>query len=331
MSVARAHSRRNWLHRAGCAAAATLVPARVSSAVDEAPPCPILDAHTHFYDPGRPEGVPWPAKGDPVLDRTVLPEEWERTAAPFGVIGTVVVEASPWIEDNQWLLDLADRHRPGPGRLGIVGVVGQLPLGEPACAALVERFRRHRLFRGLRAWPDALGERLDAPAVRADLERLASAGLALDLAGSTALRAADRIARATPGLRIIVDHLGSPPIKVEDGGPSDDWRDSLAAAAGHPRVFLKVSGLLEAATQAAHDGRPPLAPEHYQPWLDAAWNTFGDGRLLFGSNWPVSDLAGSYGDVLRIVQPYFRRHGPEAERRFFADTCRAAYQTVERR
>src|SRR5262245_27953453 len=65
---------------------------------------PIIDCHTHFYDPSRPGGVPWPGKDDKVLYRTVLPKQFREVAGPLGVTGTVVVEASPLVEDNQWLL-----------------------------------------------------------------------------------------------------------------------------------------------------------------------------------------------------------------------------------
>ena len=67
----------------------------------------IIDTHTHFYDPTRPQGVPWPGPDEELLYRRVLPEDHRALAAPEGVTGTVVVEASAWLEDNQWILDLA--------------------------------------------------------------------------------------------------------------------------------------------------------------------------------------------------------------------------------
>ena len=67
----------------------------------------ILDTHTHFYDPTRESGVPWPAKTDALLHRTVLPKHYRSLRVPQRVDGTVVVEASPLVEDNQWILDLA--------------------------------------------------------------------------------------------------------------------------------------------------------------------------------------------------------------------------------
>src|SRR5262245_38447970 len=88
-------------------------------------PVTILDTHTHFYDtarphpPGRDRPVPWPPPSEgPVLYRPVLPAEYVKMVAPLGFKGTVVVEASEWLEDNQWLLDLAVRN---PVIVGIVG------------------------------------------------------------------------------------------------------------------------------------------------------------------------------------------------------------------
>ncbi|MFO1461569.1 MAG: hypothetical protein U1G08_19470 [Verrucomicrobiota bacterium] len=70
----------------------------------------IIDSHTHFYDPTRPEGVPWPDSKDPVLYRPVLPAEFTALTSPLGV-GTVVIEASPRPKDNEWLLALAEKIR----------------------------------------------------------------------------------------------------------------------------------------------------------------------------------------------------------------------------
>src|SRR5437762_12225378 len=109
-------SRRAFL---GVSAAAGLAWAGPGSCA-EPEPVPALDAHTHFYDPTRPQGVPWPGKDDKLLYRKVLPGELKELAGKHGVRSTIVVEASPWVEDNQWLLGLAAREP------FIAGVVGRL-------------------------------------------------------------------------------------------------------------------------------------------------------------------------------------------------------------
>src|SRR4051812_19570595 len=70
---------------------------------------PIIDTHIHFYQPSRPGGVPWPPPppaSDPLLYRDVLPPEYKALAAANGILASGVIEASPLVEDNQWILDL---------------------------------------------------------------------------------------------------------------------------------------------------------------------------------------------------------------------------------
>jgi predicted TIM-barrel fold metal-dependent hydrolase len=86
----------------------------------------MIDTHIHLYDPTRPQGVPWPAKTDALLYKPMLPETFAAMVRPLGITGAIVVEASAWVEDNQWVLDLAKEHRV------IVGLVGHLEPGASA-------------------------------------------------------------------------------------------------------------------------------------------------------------------------------------------------------
>ena len=103
----------------------------------------VVDAHTHFYDPTRPEGVPWPNKDTP-LYRKVMPADWQKLANPLGIKETIVVEASPWVEDNQWILDLAKKET------CIIGFVGYLNPLDPQFSDHLKRFAAYPIFRGIR-------------------------------------------------------------------------------------------------------------------------------------------------------------------------------------
>ena len=107
-------------------------------------PTPIIDAHIHLFDTARPQGVPWPGKDNATLFQPALPPRLRRIAAPLGVTGAIAIECSPWLEDNQWLLDTAAGDR------FLLGVVGNLEPGQPAFRAQLERFRRNPLFLGIR-------------------------------------------------------------------------------------------------------------------------------------------------------------------------------------
>jgi len=132
-------SRRRFLQYAGVGLVAGTAFARTESVK-----VPIIDTHTHFYDPTRPQGVPWPLVTDHVLYKPHLPEHFCALTKKHGVVSTVVVEASSWIQDNQWILDLAKENPV------IVGFIGNLELGKPEFAGHLKRFSANPIFRGLR-------------------------------------------------------------------------------------------------------------------------------------------------------------------------------------
>jgi len=276
----------------------------------------ILDTHTHFYDPTRAQGVPWPPKNDRVLYRPIYPPEFLELARPHGVTGTVVVEASPWIEDNQWVLDLAKDHP------CIRGVVGNVKPGRAEFSSGLNRFARHPLFRGIRVgvWEKAT---LTDAAVLRDLRQLADLGLALDvLTGPDRLTEVARLAEAIPSLRIIIDHCAN--VRVDGKASPAVWLDGLRACGAIPNVFMKVSGLVEGTGR--DDGSAPSDGTFYKPTLDAVWRAFGENRVIFGSNWPVSARFASYATTLKMVQNYFSTKGPAAVSAYFRRNGQVAYR-----
>ena len=279
----------------------------------------MVDCHTHFYDPTRPEGVPWPGKGDKVLYRTILPKHFLEQAAPLGVTKTVIVEASPWVEDNAWLLDVAAKNP------SVLGIVGNLTPGKPEFAGHVKRFAANKMYRGIRINHGALKTGLDQPEFLADIRRLAEHDLELDVNGGPDMPAdVARLAEKLPDLRIVINHLGNVDI---DGGPAPQaWVAGMRAAAKHARVFCKVSALVEHAKPKSGEQKVPEEVEFYRPILDAIWDIFGDDRLIYGSNWPVSDLAASYRTLFMIVKDYVTTRGPEATSKFFWRNAQAAYR-----
>jgi predicted TIM-barrel fold metal-dependent hydrolase len=281
----------------------------------------IIDTHTHFYDPTRPEGVPWPPKDDPVLYRRVLPEDLKRLAEPLGVTGTVVVEASPWIEDNRWVLDLAARDP------FIVGVVGHLKPGKPDFEGHLKRFAANPLFRGIRTglWDIPLAP--DDRAFIRDLEKLTRLDLALDvIVQPDQLPTLARLAAAVPDLRIVIDHCAG--VRVDGRSAEEPWVRGIEAVARHPNVHMKVSGLAEGTGRT--EGSAPADVTFYRPVLDVLWNAFGEDRVIFGSNWPVSERFASYRTVLGIVRDYFHDKGSTAVAKYLSRNASRVYRFVRR-
>jgi predicted TIM-barrel fold metal-dependent hydrolase len=277
----------------------------------------LIDTHTHFYDPTRPQGVPWPPAAEKRLYRSVLPKDYQALPIPRPVTGTVVVEASPWVEDNQWVLDLAAKTP------FILGFVGNLPLGTNDSASHLKRFAGNRLFRGIRIRDRRLEGSLGDAAFVRDLKLLADHDLSLDLVGGREILVfAGKVTTQVPSLRIIIDHLAG--LRIDGSKPPSDWLVSMETLVGRPNVFFKLSGLVEGTGR--NDGSAPRDVGFYRPVLDEIFKMFGPERLMYASNWPVSELFAPLDVVQGIVADYLRSHGANVDRQIFAHTSQAAYK-----
>ncbi|MBL8865298.1 MAG: amidohydrolase family protein [Planctomycetia bacterium] len=302
-------TRREWL-------AATAV-AGIVPPVPAAPTPAVIDTHTHFYDPTRPGGVPWPGKDDKVLYRPVLPAEYRKMAAPLGVTGTVVVEASPLVEDNQWLLDLA-KDEPF-----LLGIVGRLIPTDADFAKNLDRFAKNPLFRGIRNAHAEVKKALADDAVLKNLARLAEKDLALDVNGGPELLAdVAKLAAKLPKLRIVVNHMANPTI---DGKKAAEEYVANLKAAARPNVWCKLSALVEGSRKR---GAAPKDLDFYRQTADAVWNAFGADRVVFGSNWPVSDHYASFDTVFSLAKRYLTEKG--AADKVFGANAVAAYKLTRK-
>jgi L-fuconolactonase len=280
-----------------------------------------LDAHTHFYDPQRPQGVPWPGKGDKLLYRTVLPPEFRELTKKHHVQGTIVVEASPWLEDNQWLLDLAAREP------FLVGVVGRLDPASDDFPKHLDRFARDPLFRGIRINHDELRRGLSQKKFIDHLRLLALSDRTLDVNGGPDMPAdVATLAQKIPELRIVINHAAN--LRIDGQPVPPAWLQGMRAAAAGKRVFCKVSALVEGTRK--RNGDAPADVDFYRPTLDALWQTFGEDRLIYGSNWPVSNNAATYATLYEIPRSYFEKRGAAATEKFFLHNAIAAYKPVIR-
>jgi L-fuconolactonase len=293
--------------------------ALAADARPQAPSFPIIDTHIHLFDPTRAQGVPWPSKDNKVLYKPALPDRYRKIAKPLGITGAIEVEASPWLEDNQWVLDVAAKDPI------IVGTVGDLEPGKPDFRKHLDRFHRNPLFRGIRygnLWGRNLGAELAKPEFISDLKALAEAGLELDTANqnpaliSDTVRLTDRI----PNLRVVIDHLPQlePPT---DPAAHKAYHANLLELGKRPQIYVKVSEVLRRV-----DGRVPLDLNFYRPRLDQLWEIFGEDRLVYGSDWPNSDLWAPYPQVLKIVREYFSAKGSAIAEKFFWKNSVAAYR-----
>ena len=284
---------------------------------------PIIDTHIHLFDPTRPQGVPWPSKGDAILYKPALPARYRKAVEGLGIVGAIEIEASPWLEDNQWVLDLA-KDNPV-----IVGTVGDLEPGNPEFQAQLSRFHRNPLFRGIRygnLWGRDLASSLNNPVFVANLKLLSEANLSLDTANPNPAILAQiiRLTDKVPSLRVIVDHL--PHLQVpSDPSARKKYEADLQELGKRPQVYVKISEIPQKIA-----GAISFDLGHYQPLLDHLWQTFGEDRLLFGSDWPNSDPWGTYPQILNLVRSYVSKKGSGASEKFFWKNSVAAYRWIKR-
>lgn len=284
---------------------------------------PIIDTHIHLFDPTRPQGVPWPTPKDGILYQPALPDRYRKLAEPLGIVGAIVVEASPWLADNQWVLDVADKDSI------IVGTVGNLEPGTPDFRQQLDRFQRNPLFRGIRygnLWDRDLPSQLANPRFVSDLHFLAQAGFVLDTANpkQALMTALVRLTDQVPNLRLVIDHLPQLTIPQED--PVRKTLDANLRELGkRPQVYVKISEVLRRV-----DGKIPQSLSFYRERLDELFSIFGEDRLLYGSDWPNSDQWLPFDVGLRLVNEYFTAKGRTAAEKYFWKNSVAAYKWRKR-
>ena len=276
----------------------------------------IIDTHTHFYDPNRPEHH-WPPEGRD-LYWTCLPERYKALAEPEGVTGTVVVEASPQLVDNEWILSLAEEDP------FLKGFVGNIPLGSDDFDTSLGKLAGNPLFVGMRSNWGETGQLLQQDKVD-DIKKLRDRDLELDLlCGVEAIQGLPELIEKVPGLRVVINHLGAVRINGIDP-PAEEWVEAVKGVSDLDTVYMKVSALVEN-NQKEENGN--LAD--YLPVLDCIWENFGEDRVIYGSNWPVSARFADYSVVQRLPTEYLQGKSDEASRKYFFENSKAAYKWPDR-
>ena len=244
-----------------------------------------IDAHQHFWDVQRFQ-YPWMPAGESPLRRNFLPRQLEPILTRNRFDGSVVVQANTIIEETRWLLELASQHE------FIRGVVGWVDLTDPRLGATLDDLQRHPKFKGVRHLvhdePDV--KWLVREDVLDGLQELARRAIPYDLLlRPQHLKLVPRVAERVPELRMVIDHIAKPPIAAQR---IEGWAEDMEAAAKIPRVCCKLSGMI---TEADPHG---WKAEHLKPYVAHVLQLFGPDRLMFGSDWPVCTLVGTWKEVL---------------------------------
>jgi len=255
----------------------------------------IIDAHHHLWGGEVADGdYPWMTGPFESLDRPRTVRDLLPHLAASDVAGTVVVQARADLSETRDLLAVAARTPE------IRGVVGWADFTAPTIDGELSFSRRISTLRSGAGGELLVGLRHDAtsepdprwltlPAVSANIRRAGELGLTFDLEITTReMAAAAELVERLPAVRFVVDHAAKPPIAT---GWSDAWAAGLDRIAAFPNVWCKISGLVTEADWS------DWTVEQLVPYVNHAVSAFGADRALFGTDWPVCELAASYEQV----------------------------------
>lgn len=239
-----------------------------------------IDAHQHFWMLSRGD-YGWLTSDLSAIYRDFIPEDLEPLLRASGIDGTVLVQAAPSVAETEFLLQFAENYS------FILGVVGWVDFENPNSVSTIDHFLQHKSFVGLRPVIQDIAD--PNWMLRADLDPVFAAMIERDLTFDALtlphhLKNLQKLLGRYPDLRVVIDH-GSKPVIREQA--IDDWAQDMATLASETSAFCKLSGLVT-------EANPDWSIDDLRPYVDHLLETFGPGRLLWGSDWPVCTLASTY-------------------------------------
>jgi L-fuconolactonase len=260
-----------------------------------------IDTHQHYWR-YRAEEFPWINDAMPLLQRDCMPVDCATARRAAGVDAVVAVQARTLAAETDFLLDVAD-HNPE-----VLGVVGWADLAAPDLVRQLEQWGEHAAFKGLRHIlqdePD-VSAWVDAPAVNQGLRAVQHSKLVYDvLVFDHQLPLVTAFCARHDQHWLVLDHMGKPALRDWARKPEvlSHWRNCMRTLATLPHVVCKLSGAVTETDWAAHHGLAPETSQIILSCFDQALELFGPQRLMFGSDWPVCQLAAPYDAVSSLAQ-----------------------------
>ena len=277
----------------------------------------MIDAHQHFWQRSQPFDYAWlDAPNLNAIRRDYLPDDLKPHLDATGVQQSIFVQTQHDIAENRWVLAMAEKTD------WIVGVVGWVDLTSEACEEQLLEFRDHPKFVGVRhvTHDEPDDDFIVRFEVMRGLKMLEKHGVPFDLLFYVRhLKHADQLARELPGLPMVIDHLAKP--RIGDQSMSD-WLPAFKAASQHENVFCKLSGMITEADWSH------WKPADLKPYVEAALEHFGPSRCMYGSDWPVCELAGSYENVHAALKEALGDLSEADTFEIFEGTARRFYRLI---
>ncbi|HET9503018.1 MAG TPA: amidohydrolase family protein [Hymenobacter sp.] len=267
-----------------------------------------IDAHQHFwlFDPERDS---WITDDMAAIRRDFLPDDLQPILAQHRLDGCVVVQSDQTPAENVFQLANADAHA------FVKGVVGWVNLQADNVAERLDYYRQFAKLKGFRHVLQGEPDRalMLRPAFQRGIAELGPRGFTYDLLIlPDQLGYAAELAAAFPNQPFVVDHIAKPPIRAQE---IDAWMRDIRALAAHENVCCKVSGMVTEADWQHWE------PEDFRPYLDVVFAAFGPQRVLYGSDWPVCNVAGGYARAISILEDYMRPFSAAEQALFWGDNA----------
>lgn len=271
-----------------------------------------IDAHQHFWK-YHPVKDAWITDDLKVIKRDLLPDAVAPILAENGIAGCVAVQADQSETENEFLLGLAAEHA------FIMGIVGWVDFKAHNIAERLEYYSQIKLMKGFRHIIQAEPEPdfMLNPQFMQGISLLQGHNFSYDILIKPGhLPFATQFATAFPNQRFVLDHLAKPFIKDKK---MEGWQQDIYALAACENVSCKISGMVTEADWANWKA------EDFTPYLDVVFNAFGAKRVMFGSDWPVCNLAGGYKGVLSIVETYVAKLSQNEQELFWGKNASVFY------
>lgn len=271
-----------------------------------------IDAHQHFwiFDPVRDS---WIDESMAAIQRDFLPADLKPILDRHEIDGCVAVQADQSDAETHFLLKHA------AGNNFIKAVVGWVDL---RAENIEEQLADYNSFDKLKGFRHVLQGDPDRslmlkPTFMHGIKELERYNFTYDiLIFPDQLIYAEQLVKAFPNQKFVIDHIAKPYIKKQEIA---DWKKGIAAVARHENVWCKVSGMVtEADWQNWCEG-------DFAPYLDVVFETFGTKRVMFGSDWPVCNVAGGYDRMIGLVKNYTSKFSADEQADFWGNNAAEFY------
>lgn len=271
-----------------------------------------IDSHQHFwrFDPVRDS---WIDETMAVIQRDFLPEDLQPLLKENQFEGCVAVQASQSEEETHFLLDLASKND------FIKGVVGWIDLRNENIQERLQFFSNNNKLKGFRHVVQ--GEADDfmyGTEFRRGIAALKSFHYTYDiLIFERQLPAAISLVKDFPNQNFVIDHIAKPDIKT---GSIDSWKRGIEEIAKYDNVWCKISGMV---TEADWKN---WKPEDLKPYLDIIFENFSTDKLMYGSDWPVLNVASDYNEVVKTLEDYISKLSVEDQNKIWFENVKTFYK-----